>query len=958
MQLPHRLLSAASALAVAAALSVALTAPAAQASPAATLDVDVAHTTSTVNDYQFGHIVEDINHSVEGGLSANVVRNGTMKEDGNANPPAHWSAVGGGTISGDDATPLNQANPRSLRIDVTDDDPAQRVGAANSGFYGIGIRPSTTYRVSFWARASADLTGPLTVSLESTAGALHAEATVTGVTPEWRKFTATLTTGASAPVSTANRFVVTTTGHNAGKSVWLTVVQVLGPTFAPTGGIRKDLQQLLADTKPGFFRVPGGNYLEGVVPENRFKWKETIGRVEDRPGHRNDAWGYWSTDQFGLLSYLEMAEQAGAEPILALFAGYTLNGQAVPQDQLAPYVQEALEEIEYAIGDVTTPWGAKRAEDGHPAPFPVKYVEIGNEDWFDPTPSYNAYRYPMFYDAIKARYPHLQVVASMGVTSRPMDVIDDHYYNGNPDSFADLGTRYDSADRNGPKVLVGEYGVTNGSASNPTGTLSGALAEAVFLTGTVRNSDLVLGSAYAPALTSVDNWQWSSNLIGFNAVSSFGSPSYHVLKMFGEAAGDHVVPSTVTGPKLDQVVTRTADGTVHVTVVNRHAAPVETQINVKGAQTVGSRATAKTLAGDPNARNSITAPDTVAPTESRIKAGRRFVHTFPANSLTVLTLTTKSTASPILTADRAVSLRTTTGPDRTLTQQAGLAVTSPVTATSDNATKLAASFILRRGLADPNCYSFESRQFPGRYLRGSQARVREDVGDGSTAFAREATFCAAHGNGGSELSFSWYPDRTRFLRTYDDEVWLAGNGGPLPSDNPANWAADTTWRVADAWWRSRADVPTGRVSLKLAGTADRFLRHDGGAGVVSSVTGSSSDTDKQDATFDVVPGRADSSCYSLRSRNAPDHYLRHRSFRIELAPDDGSPLFAADSTFCAQPGNGGDGVSWQSINFSDRYLRAYDNAAWISHGKGGQPYDDPNGWAADTTWTVSTPWAP
>ncbi|WP_447007280.1 AbfB domain-containing protein [Saccharothrix isguenensis] len=945
-------------LAVAAALSVATTAPAAHAAPSATLDVDVAHTTSAVNDYQFGHIVEDINHSVEGGLSANVVRNSTMKENGNANPPSHWSAVGGATISGDDATPLNAANARSLRIDVTESDPAQRAGTANSGFYGIGVRPDTAYQVSFWARASADLTGPLTLSLESNAGTVHAETTVTGVTAEWQEFTATLTTGASALVSKDNRFVVATTGDNAGKSLWLNVVRVLGPTFAPTGGIRKDLQQKLADTKPGFIRVPGGNYLEGVVLENRFKWKETIGKVEDRPGHQNDAWGYWSTDQFGLLSYLLMAEQAGAEPMLGVFAGYTLNGQSVPQDQLAPYVQEALDQIEYVIGDVNTPWGAKRAEDGHPEPFPLKYVEVGNEDWFDPTPSYNTYRYPMFYDAIKAKYPHLQIVASMGVTSRPMDVIDDHYYNGNPDSFAALGSRYDSADRNGPKVLVGEYGVTNGSGSNPTGTLSGALAEAVFLAGTVRNSDVVIGSAYAPALTSVDKWQWSSNMIGFDAVSSYGSPSYHVVKMFGEGTGDHVVPSTATGTKLDQVVTRNADGTVYMTVVNRHAAPVETRVNVKGAQTVGSKATVKTLTGDPNARNSITAPDTVAPTESRIKAGRSFVHTFPANSMTVLTLTTKSTASPILAVDRSVSLRTTTGPNLSLTHQDDLAVTSEVTVTSDNPTKLAASFILRRGLADADCYSFESRQSPGHYLRGSQARVRKDADDGSTAFKQEATFCATYGNSGSELSFSWYPDRTRFLRTYDNEVWLAGNGGPLPSDNPTNWAADTTWKIADAWWRSRADVPTGLASLKVAASADKFLRHSSNAGFISAITDSSPELDKQDATFDIVPGHADSSCYSLRSRNFPDHYLRHRGFRVEMATNDGTPLFAADSTFCAQPGNGGEGVSWQSINFSDRYLRAHGTEAWISHGKGGQPYDDPEGWARDTTWTASAPWAP
>ncbi|GJF34520.1 hypothetical protein KNE206_72200 [Kitasatospora sp. NE20-6] len=233
----------------------------------ATLAVDAGHTTAAVNPTQFGHIVEDINHSVEGGLNANTVRNSTMKE-GTASPPSSWSLVttgGSGAVSADTAVPLNTANPRSLRLDIGTNGAGQRVGAANAGFYGIGVRPSTNYPVAFWARATAGFTGPLTVTLESTAGAVHASATVTGLTTGWKKFTTTLTTSASAPVSTANRFVISADGTGAGRSVWLNSVQCLGPTFAPAGGIRKDLEQLLADTKPGFFRVPGGNYLEGGV---------------------------------------------------------------------------------------------------------------------------------------------------------------------------------------------------------------------------------------------------------------------------------------------------------------------------------------------------------------------------------------------------------------------------------------------------------------------------------------------------------------------------------------------------------------------------------------------------------------------------------------------------------------------------------------------------------------------
>ncbi|MFE9751170.1 AbfB domain-containing protein [Saccharothrix saharensis] len=938
----------------------------ATAVPTATLSVDAGHTTARVNPYQFGHIVEDINHSVEGGLHANVVRNSTMKE-GNANPPAYWSAVtaggGSGSIAADTAGPLNAANPRSLRLSIGANGPGQRVGAANSGFYGIGVRPSTTYEVAFWARATAGFTGPLTVSLESTGGAVQATVAVSGLTTGWKRFTTSLTTTAGAPVSTGNRFVVAANGVGAGQSVWLTVVQALGPTFRPSGGIRRDLQQLLADTKPGFFRVPGGNYLEGVVLRNRFAWKDTVGPVEQRPGHQNDAWGYWSTDQFGLLNYLLMAEQAGAEPMLGVFAGYTLNGTVVPRDQLQPYIDEALDEIEYVIGGTDTVWGARRAADGHPEPFPLRYVEIGNEDFFDRSGSYNAYRYPMFADAIRARYPQLQLVASMPVTSRRPDVVDDHYYNSNPAAFADLATRYDNADRNGPKIVVGEYGVTNGTTGNPTGTLSGAIAEAAFLTGTVRNADLVIGSAYAPALTSVDNWQWSSNLVGFNAVSSYGSPSYHVVKMFGTLTGDHVVPSTLTGvaATVRQVVTRTTGGKVHVTVVNPTGTPVETQVDVTGATGVAGTATVTTLTGDPNGRNSINNPNAIAPTTTTRAAGASFAHTFPANSVVVLTLSTTGGATPLLPTG-GVSLRSTTPgfTDRSVRHQNNLAVTSVVGSSSTAADKLDASFVLRPGLAGTGCYSFESRNAPGSYLRQSDYRVRLAVRDGSTGFASDATFCAVDGNSGQDFSFRSHAFPDRFLRHYANEVWIAANGGPLPSDAARSWTEDTTWRLGQSWWRSAVSVPTGNASLQAtsAGVAGQSLRHADYVAALSPITAASSTTDKQDATFTVVAGLADASCYSFRSRNFPDRYLRHRDFRVRLDIGDGGAGFAADATFCAQPGNGGTGLSWQSYNYPSAYLRHYAGEVWIAGNGGSRASDNPANWSVDTTWQRAAPWAP
>jgi hypothetical protein len=361
--------------------------------PGVALTADVSRATTSVNKTQFGAIVEDINHSVEGGLGANMVRNSTMKENGIAN----WSVVtaggGAGTVSLDTTQPLNAANGNSLKLSIAANARGQRVGVANDGFYGIALASSTTYTATFFAKSDGAFRGGLTVDLESTTGTVHAKATVHVVGPKWTKYTVAVTTDRNTPVSTANRFVIAADGVGAGSSLYFDVVTCEPPTYHNTG-LRSDLMAELAATKPGFFRVPGGNYLEGNTLSTYFDWKKTVGPIEDRPGHQNDAWGYWSTEQVGLKGYLDMAEQTGAQPLLAVFAGYTLDHTVVPRDQLAPYVQDTLDEIQYAIGGANTRWGAVRAADGHLAPYDLRYVEIGNEDWFEGSGSYNSYVWP------------------------------------------------------------------------------------------------------------------------------------------------------------------------------------------------------------------------------------------------------------------------------------------------------------------------------------------------------------------------------------------------------------------------------------------------------------------------------------------------------------------------------------------------------------------------------------
>ncbi|HEY6796428.1 MAG TPA: AbfB domain-containing protein [Kineosporiaceae bacterium] len=935
--------------------------------PTRTLTVRVDKAAASTNATQWGHLVEDINHSVEGGLNANIIRNSTLK-DGAANPPPSWSLVtagtGRGSLTEDTRTPLSAANPSALKLTIRTNGGTHSVGVANSGFDGVAIKPSSTYTASFFARSGGGFTGAVEVRLESLSGTSYAHATTSALTSTWTRYTLTLATPASTPSGTSNRVVFYPDGNGTG-DVLLDVVRVLPPTYRSTGLLRTDLMTKLAATRPGFWRIPGGNYLEGKTLATRFAWKNTIGPVENRPGHQNDAWGYWSTDQAGLKAYLDMAESSGAEPLLAVFAGYVLNGTVVAQADLASYVQDALDEIEYVTGTPSTTWGARRAADGHRDPYPLHYVEIGNEDLLDGSGSYSAYRFPMFYDAIKAKYPDLKIIASASVTSRAPDVIDDHYYSDNPATLTGMAHQYDRTDRNGPKHLVGEYAATNGTAGNPTGTLAGALGEAGFMTGLLRNADVVVGASYAPALSRVSSFQWPTNLIAFDAAQSYGSPSYYVQQMFGANKGTYVVPTSFSGVGglVSHVATRAANGTVYVHVVNPTSDAVRATVDVAGAATIERTGTATVLTGDPAARNTLAAPTAVAPKTSTFAASPRTTFTFPANSLTLLTFTVTGPVTPYLATDRGTALRVTSpgaATGRSVSGSPGVGATAVVSANSSAADRKSATFFVRTGLSDANCYSFESRANAGQYLRATAAdEVVLAAPDASASFAADATFCATAGHSGTGVSFASASHSHRYLRHYQNVLYVAADGGSAAHDSATDWAADTTFTVSSGWWHSDVDVAMGRHSFQAttAGYRAHSLRHSRFLARIAQITASSPSTDLQDATFTIVPGLADSSCYSFVSVNYPNRYLRHYSYRLRLDVKDSSALFAADSTFCAQPGNGGTGTSWQSYNFPNRYWRHYNEEVWVAGTGGGLAADTTTNWAEDTSWTTIAPWA-
>ena len=604
-------------------------------------------------------MTEEINHSYDGGLYAELIRNRSFQDEPNV--PAHWSLVQAngaeGHLSLDRGQPLSAALPVSLRLDITG--ARGRVGAANDGYWGVPIKPQTIYRASLYARAAPGFTGPLTVDMESSDGATtYAQARIPRLSADWKRYAVTFKTGKVAPA--LGRFAVTADRPG---TVWMNLVSLFPPTYKnQPNGFRPDLMEKMAAMNPAFLRLPGGNYLEGSTIETRFDWKKTIGPLTQRPGHPGP-WGYRSTEGLGLLEFLEWCEDLKMQPVLAVYAGYSLGGQHVEAGPaLKPYVQDALDEIEYVTGGPDTKWGAERAKDGHSKPFPLTYVEVGNEDFFDKSGSYEG-RFNQFYDAIKAKYPHLQVIATTGgqdamgrrypLTQRTPDVIDEHYYQSAAQMERDAH-RFDTYDRHGPKVFVGEWAAFDKIApwepgargTGPTSAFGAALGDAVWLAGLERNCDIVIMECYAPLLVNVNpgGRQWAINLIGFDALSSYGSPSYYVQTMFGQHHGDVVVPATLTGDHLYQSVTcGTRTGQVYVKLVNTADTAQSVHITLTGAHSISPMGTALTLSSpDLSAVNTITDPTRIVPVTALVPGiSRDFTYTAVPNSVTVLQIQAK-----------------------------------------------------------------------------------------------------------------------------------------------------------------------------------------------------------------------------------------------------------------------------------------------------------------------------
>lgn len=609
----------------------------AQHSPSAVLEIKVQEPVAKVSPTLYGLMTEEINYSYDGGLYAELVRNRTLHY---ADHPAHWFAVQNGNsvaaIEVDKSTGPSQALTRSLKLSVKAADAASPAGVGNEGFWGIPSYPSTTYNGSFYAKADSSAIGPITVSLMSAdTGKAIATATVPGVSTEWKQYSFQLSTGAVS--RTTENYLLLSVQHPG--TVWFDQVSLFPPTYKDrANGNRIDLMEKMAAMKPTFLRFPGGNYLEGDHINERYEWKKTIGSLVDRPTHPSP-WRYHSSDGLGLLEFLEWCEDLHMQPVLAVYAGYSMWQEHInPGPDLEPYIQDALDEIEYVTGDVHTKWGAVRAKNGHPAPFPLTYVEIGNEDFFDKSGSYDG-RYAQFYKAIKARYPQLQLIATTKVKGITPDVIDDHYYNSAQQFFDDVH-HYDKTDRKGPKIFVGEWATREGA---PTPNFGAALGDAAWMTGMERNSDIVIMASYAPLFVNVNpgGMQWETDLIGYDAIQSYGSPSYYAQVMFGNHVGTEVVQSKLdgAGSRFFYSVTRdTAKGLLILKAVNASSEPQPMDLKLIGAATVGDQASLISLKGNSTREtNTMTEPEKIVPVQSVISGvSNNLQYTFPPYSIQIL----------------------------------------------------------------------------------------------------------------------------------------------------------------------------------------------------------------------------------------------------------------------------------------------------------------------------------
>lgn len=600
----------------------------------------------------YGHFLEDINFAADGGLYAELVKNRSFEFPQNL---MGWRTFG--NVALEDDGPFER-NPHYVRLSPAGHG-AKCTGIENEGFFGIGVKAGEGYRFSVWARGENQ---KIRVELVNTASMGESQVMTSDVmeinSREWRKYEMVVTPKETFAKAHLRIYLV------SDGSVDLEHVSLF-PVDTWKGrknGLRKDLAQALADTKPGVFRFPGGCIVEGTDLATRYNWKNSVGPVENRPLNEN-RWNYtfqhrlypdyFQSYGMGFFELFQLAEDMGAEPLPVVNCGLACQYQNNSEDahvkvaDLGSYVQDALDLIEFANGDTTTEWGRLRAEMGHAAPFNLKFIAVGNEQWGEEYPA----RLKVFVEAIRKAYPDIKIIGSSGPNSEgsdfeylwpemrklKVDLVDEHFYRPE-DWFLASGNRYDNYDRKGPKVFAGEYAChARGKKWNH---FHASLLEAAFLTGVERNADVVHMATYAPLFAHVEGWQWRPDLIWYDNLRSVRSCSWHVQSLYGHNRGTNVVPLTMDKKAVSgqpgqnglfaSAVWDEPSKTYIVKVVNTSDKARKIRLEFKGLKKSAALADGKCLvfhSDNPDADNTLDNPSLIVPQEKALDVDGHVVET-------------------------------------------------------------------------------------------------------------------------------------------------------------------------------------------------------------------------------------------------------------------------------------------------------------------------------------------
>lgn len=648
------------------------------------ITIDLQKKGADLSPSMFGVFFEEINHAGDGGLYAELVQNRSFEEDqlpegfsfrGNVLVPKPVKNHLTGEVNKIDDKKLTwnikpirgwhieNSTPDAAKIKITKDRPffetapnnlemtisdaSKPVNLANEGYWGMGVDADGKYHLRVIIRVSAEYKGTVKACLFSEKGKLLASCPIELSQPgQWNNFHGLL--ASKEKDSKAHLSLV----FDAPGKVWLDYVSLFPEaTFkSRPNGLRKDIAQMIADIKPAFMRWPGGSIVGGITLDTRFKWKQTLGDPAARPGELF-TWGYRCSYGLGYYEMLQYCEDIGADFMFVCSAGFGDQyrmGDACPEDQIDFYIKDCLDAIEYAIGATSTTWGARRAEDGHPKPFPLKYVEVGNEHWGK---EYN-HRFPIFYKAIKERYPQLSIIYN-GIMPKndtteaiKADIVDPHFYE-TPQGFYRKNSQFDNHPRGKYKVYVGEYACNSGVGS---GNMSAALSEAAFIAGMERNGDLVTMTSYAPLLENVNDRRWAVNLIQFNSDIVIGRSSYYVQKMASLNRPTYNVWSSFTQTKNENLplqflsagYDKTA-GELVLKFVNGSGTKYPAVIDLKGTTKVKKAGKIISLsAKSENDENTIDEPHKIYPQEIDFNGfGESFNYEFSPFSYTILRIKTK-----------------------------------------------------------------------------------------------------------------------------------------------------------------------------------------------------------------------------------------------------------------------------------------------------------------------------